>query len=69
MSLSNTGGHGRGDQTGSIIGDVINHRKKQYWGVPRMHYHQVRRRLVPSAPELAHGHPVTWSDQRAPCGL
>ena len=40
MTLSNTGGAGRGAQTGSIIGDVINHGKKQFWGVPNMHYHQ-----------------------------
>jgi ADP-ribosyl-[dinitrogen reductase] hydrolase len=40
MSLSNTGGHGRGSQQGSVIGDVINHGKKQFWGVPNMHYHQ-----------------------------
>ena len=40
MQLSNTGGAGRGAQTGSIIGDVINHGKKQFWGVPNMHYHQ-----------------------------
>lgn len=40
MSLSNTGGAGRGDQKGSIIGDVINHGKKQYWGVNGMHYHR-----------------------------
>lgn len=40
MSLSNTGGAGRGAQTGKIIGDLINHGKKQYWGVPNMHYHR-----------------------------
>jgi hypothetical protein len=40
MSLSNTGGHGRGDQSGRIIGDVINHGKHQFWGKPNMHYHQ-----------------------------
>ena len=40
MSLSNTGGAGRGGQTGSIIGDVINHGKKQFWGVQGVHYHQ-----------------------------
>ncbi len=27
MTLSSTGGHGRGDQKGRIIGDVINHGK------------------------------------------
>ena len=40
MDLSNTGGHGRGGQEGSIIGDVICHGKKQFWGVPGTHYHQ-----------------------------
>jgi ADP-ribosyl-[dinitrogen reductase] hydrolase len=40
MQLSNTGGAGRGAQSGSIIGDVINHGKKQFWGVANMHYHQ-----------------------------
>lgn len=40
MPLSSTGGHGRGSQQGSIIGDVINHGKKAFWGVPNMHYHQ-----------------------------
>jgi ADP-ribosyl-[dinitrogen reductase] hydrolase len=40
MSLSNTGGAGRGGRDGSIIGDVINHGKKKFWGVPYMHYHQ-----------------------------
>lgn len=41
MHLSSTGGHGRGDQSGTVIGDVINHGKRQFWGVPGMHYHQV----------------------------
>jgi ADP-ribosyl-[dinitrogen reductase] hydrolase len=40
MSLSNTGGHGRGDQKGRIIGDVINHGKHEFWGRPAVHYHQ-----------------------------
>ncbi|GBF98933.1 hypothetical protein Rsub_11725 [Raphidocelis subcapitata] len=40
MSLSNTGGHGRGDQKGRIIGDVINHGKHEFWGRPNVHYHQ-----------------------------
>lgn len=40
MSLSNTAGAGRGLQKGSIIGDVINHGKKSFWGVANMHYHQ-----------------------------
>jgi ADP-ribosyl-[dinitrogen reductase] hydrolase len=40
MDLSSTGGAGRGNQQGNIIGDVINHGKKQYWGKPNMHYHR-----------------------------
>jgi ADP-ribosyl-[dinitrogen reductase] hydrolase len=40
MSLSNTGGAGRGGQAGSVIGDVINHGKKGRWGVPGVHYHE-----------------------------
>jgi len=40
MPLSSTGGAGRGAQGGSIVGDVINHGKKAFWGVPNMHYHQ-----------------------------
>ncbi|GFH33012.1 uncharacterized protein HaLaN_32321, partial [Haematococcus lacustris] len=40
MSLSNTGGHGRGDQRGRIIGDVINHGKHAFWGRSNVHYHQ-----------------------------
>lgn len=39
LSLSSTNGAGRGSQTGSIIGDVINHGKKHLWGVPNTHYH------------------------------
>jgi ADP-ribosylglycohydrolase len=39
MPLHSTGGHGRGDQRGSIIGDVINHGKKHLWGVKGQHYH------------------------------
>jgi hypothetical protein len=40
MNLSNTGGAGRGSDRGSIIGDVINHGKKQYWtGGRGYHYH------------------------------
>lgn len=31
LNLSNTGGGGRGSDQGSIIGDVINHGKKDYW--------------------------------------
>lgn len=40
MNLSSTGGHGRGSQKGDLIGDIINHGKKQFWGVSGMHYHQ-----------------------------
>ena len=40
MSLSNTGGAGRGGQKGTIIGDVINHGKAQYWGKQGVHYHR-----------------------------
>eukprot|EP00047_Mylnosiga_fluctuans_P003944 m.231872 g.231872 ORF g.231872 m.231872 type:complete len:379 (-) comp12272_c0_seq1:46-1182(-) len=40
MAVSNTGGHGRGGQQGNIIGTVINHGKKQYWGKAGVHYHQ-----------------------------
>ena len=32
MNLSNTGGAGRGSDQGDIIGDVILHGKKKYWG-------------------------------------
>ena len=40
MNLSNTGGGGRGSDQGSIIGDVINHGKKQYWQKGgNFHYH------------------------------
>ena len=40
MNLSNTGGAGRGGFQGSIIGDVINHGKKQYWvRGGNFHYH------------------------------
>ena len=39
MTLSNTGGAGRGSQQGTIIGDVINHGKKHLWGVANQHYH------------------------------
>ena len=40
MSLSNTGGGGRGSDKGSIIGDVINHGKKKYWlKGGQYHYH------------------------------
>lgn len=40
MSVSNTGGHGRGGQEGRIIGDVINHGKHEFWGKRGVHYHQ-----------------------------
>ncbi|KAG2496733.1 hypothetical protein HYH03_005144 [Edaphochlamys debaryana] len=40
MSVSNTGGHGRGGQGGRIIGDVINHGKHDFWGKSGVHYHQ-----------------------------
>lgn len=43
MSLANTGGHGRGSNKGSIIGDVILHGKKKYWGPPGTHYHALLR--------------------------
>lgn len=40
MNLSNTGGGGRGSDKGDIIGDVINHGKKKYWGRGlNYHYH------------------------------
>jgi len=40
LNLSNTGGGGRGSDQGSIIGDVINHGKKQYWlKGGNYHYH------------------------------
>ena len=40
MSLSNTGGHGRGGQEGRVIGDVICHGKRAVWGQKNAHYHQ-----------------------------
>lgn len=39
MNLHSTDGQGRGGQSGSIIGDVINHGKKQFWGQRSTHYH------------------------------
>lgn len=40
MNLSNTGGGGRGSDQGDIIGSVINHDKKKYWGRGgNFHYH------------------------------
>lgn len=40
MSVSNTGGHGRGGTQGRIIGDVINHGKHERWGKKGVHYHE-----------------------------
>ena len=40
MSLHSTGSSGRGGQTGKIIGDVINHGKREFWGKKSVHYHQ-----------------------------
>jgi ADP-ribosylglycohydrolase len=41
MNLSNTGGGGRGSDKGEIIGSVINHGKKEFWGRGlNFHYHQ-----------------------------
>lgn len=40
MNLSSTGGGGRGNDKGEIIGSVINHGKKKYWGRGlNFHYH------------------------------
>jgi ADP-ribosyl-[dinitrogen reductase] hydrolase len=40
LNLSNTGGGGRGSDKGEIIGTVINHGKKKYWGKGNnYHYH------------------------------
>jgi ADP-ribosyl-[dinitrogen reductase] hydrolase len=40
LNLSNTGGGGRGADKGEIIGSVINHGKKKYWGKGNNnHYH------------------------------
>jgi len=39
MSLSSTGGAGRGGQQGSVVGDVINHGRKELWGRRNVHYH------------------------------
>merc|ERR1712046_112332 len=40
MKLSSTGGAGRGDDHGDIIGDVINHGKKKFWTRSgSYHYH------------------------------
>ena len=40
MSLASTGRAGRGDQEGEIVGRVILHGKKPFWGRPNTHYHQ-----------------------------
>ncbi|KAK9804892.1 hypothetical protein WJX72_010538 [[Myrmecia] bisecta] len=40
MSVSNTGGHGRGGQEGRVVGDIINHGKRERWGKPGVHYHE-----------------------------
>ena len=39
MGKSSTGGHGRGGQSGDIIGRVINHGKRDLWLRPSVHYH------------------------------
>jgi len=40
MNLSNTGGGGRGSDKGDIVGSVILHGKKQFWGRGmNSHYH------------------------------
>jgi ADP-ribosylglycohydrolase len=44
MSLSNTGGHGRGSQEASVVGDVILRGKKQFWGQRNLHYHHALQR-------------------------
>jgi ADP-ribosylglycohydrolase len=43
LHLSNTGGHGRGKQHGSIIGDVILKGRKEFWAKPKLHYHHALR--------------------------
>jgi ADP-ribosyl-[dinitrogen reductase] hydrolase len=40
MNLSSTGGGGRGSDKGDIIGNIINHGKKEYWTAQgSYHYH------------------------------
>lgn len=40
MNLSSTGGGGRGSDSGQIVGNIINHGKKQYWTAQgSYHYH------------------------------
>ena len=43
LHLSNTGGHGRGQQHGSIVGDVILKGRKEFWAKPKLHYHHALR--------------------------
>ena len=43
LHLSNTGGHGRGKQHGSIVGDVILKGRKEFWARPKLHYHHALR--------------------------
>ena len=43
LHLSNTGGHGRGKQQGSIVGDVILKGRKEFWAKPKLHYHHALR--------------------------
>ena len=43
LHLSNTGGHGRGQQHGSIVGDVILKGRKAFWAKPKLHYHHALR--------------------------
>ncbi len=40
MQYSNTGSGGRGSNTKELIGKVILHDKRKFWGVSQMHYHQ-----------------------------
>ena len=41
MGKSNTAGGGRGSSEGTIVGDVINHGKREFWkSGTTYHYHQ-----------------------------
>lgn len=40
MNVANTGKGGRGDQRGTVIGDVILHDKRRFWGQKGVHYHR-----------------------------
>jgi ADP-ribosyl-[dinitrogen reductase] hydrolase len=40
MHAASTGGQGRGNQSGDIIGSLILHDKKSFWGKEKVHYHQ-----------------------------